>query len=377
MAQFMLADQRHPEDQNLHCLDSILQILNYCSEIRLLIMNTNEPICEEVSRIFEGESSSSTCLRLILRSLNEEASYLYHQNQDIFKVLQIVYKSLENEISEEKRQILNRLNNFKEESVTNKTLGISELMNNLNDYPKYLILKLDSLMKIPESLIKIKKKVKRMKRIRVLTGETYSLKAITMIDSKTDKYKTEVVQEQPMIQLKDRMHKKLHRDAAKHSKGYLLLYTKNTKETYETKQEFHCNVDGCPLEQKLNSHEALKEHIEFEHPTCNVCKEVFLLNCLYKEHTKYKYCELTQTSLNNKQSECKTEKKEIEEEFRSKDITRKRKYTCIEVKSNLTNEVQIFIERQMKVKKEGINDLNLNISFDENVTKISVNLMQV
>ena len=157
MDQLMLADT-HPEDQNLQCLDSILQMLNYCSEIRLMIMNTNEPICEEVSRIFKGESSSSTSLRLILRSFDEEASYLYHQNQDICKVLEIVYKSIENEISEEKRQILNRLNNFKEESVTNanKRLGISELMNNLNDYPKYLILKNDCFMKtvFPETASK-------------------------------------------------------------------------------------------------------------------------------------------------------------------------------------------------------------------------------
>ena len=269
----MLADidHGHPEDQNLHCLDSILQMLNYCSEIRLMIMNTNEPICEEVSRIFKRESLSSTSLRLILRSLDEEASYLYHQNQDILKVLKIVLRSIENEIS------------------------------------------------------------------------------------------------QPMIQCKE-----FNREEAKQSVS-LLLYTKNTEEKSKImKQEFHCNIDGCPLEEKLSSNEALKEHMEFEHPTCNVCKEVFLLNCLYKEHTKYKYCELTQPSSNNNQSECKKEKQTKEEEFRSKDVTRKRKYTCIEVASNLTNEVQISIKRQKKVKKEGINDLKLNISFDENVTKIKM-----
>ena len=109
--------------------------------------------------------------------------------------------------------------------------------------------------------------------IQLSNGKIYQLNCIVDKDSSTGRYYSSVVKNN-CWRLKDERSSASKNEVQTRS-NYIYLYIRAWP--------YHCQVDGCPSEEKFDKAE-LDLHHQTEHPTCSFCKQKFLLGCLYREH---------------------------------------------------------------------------------------------
>ena len=302
---------------NLSCLNAIIQmlrsipsVLSIFTEQSYRAAGTVQEVCDELHHIFTSQSRvDARKLRRYLKEYadNERLFFAKHQNlEQIF--FQELFKLISTELVYSCPEVQSMWSSFVAGTVTfleieqssncGQSVALAQHLNQMygnSKLPDFLMIKMVWSLQgsrspgFPEN------------RMTLVNGDTFTLSCIIDKGKGTGRYSAAVVEEGVWRRHDPDLNRivSLTASEVKTHKNYIFLYRKEKSSLLSKKKvrfmevpslkenNLVCPVKDCPDDRKFTSRKSLDSHIKREHRQCGQCREIFLMEFLYRAHLKY------------------------------------------------------------------------------------------